>query len=105
MLPLFTTPLALWGLLALPILIGIYWLRIRYRRYPVSSLMLWLDSQESPQGGTRIERLQTPLLFFLELLALTLFVLAAADPYLPLRESVRPLIVVLDDSFSMQAGG
>ena len=105
MLPLFTTPLAFWGFLALPVLIGIYWLRTRHRRYPVSSLMFWIDSQESPQGGTRIDRLQTPLLFFLELLALTLLVLAAADPHLPLRENVRPLIVVLDDSFSMQAGG
>ena len=105
MLPLFTTPLAFWGLLALPILVGIYWLRTRHRRYPVSSLMLWLDPRESPQGGTRIDRLRTPLLFFLELLMLTLLVLAAAEPRLPLRESVRPLIVVLDDSFSMQAGG
>jgi hypothetical protein len=105
MLPLFTTPLAFWGLLALPVLVGIYWLRTRHRRYPVSSLMLWLDPQESPQGGLRIDRLRTPLLFFLELLALTLLVLAAADPHLPLRERVRPLIVVLDDSFSMQAGG
>ncbi len=104
MLPLFTTPLAFWGFLALPILIGIYWLRTRHRRYPVSSLMLWLDAQESQLGGTRIDRLRTPLLFFLELLALTLLVLAAADPHLPLRESVRPLIVVLDDSYSMQAG-
>jgi hypothetical protein len=105
MLPLFTAPLAFWGFLALPMLVGIYWLRTRHRRYPVSSLMLWIDPQESPQGGTRIDRLRTPLLFFLELLALTLLVLAAADPHLPLRESVRPLIVVLDDSFSMQAGG
>ncbi|MHB1425891.1 MAG: BatA domain-containing protein [Gemmataceae bacterium] len=105
MLPLFTTPLAFWGLLALPVLVGIYWLRTRHRRYPVSSLMLWLDPRETPLGGTRIDRLRTPLLFFLELLALTLLVLAAANPHLPLRESVRPLIVVLDDSFSMQAGG
>src|SRR6185437_67293 len=104
MLPLFTYPLAFWGFLSLPTLVAIYWLRRRHRRYPVSSLMLWLDPRESRQGGTRIDRLRTPLLFFLELLALTLLVLAAADPQLPLRESVRPLIVVLDDSFSMQAG-
>jgi hypothetical protein len=105
MLPFFTTPLAFWGFLALPVLVGIYWLRTRHRRFPVSSLMLWLDPRESQQGGTRIDRLRTPLLFFLELLALTLLVLAAADPHLPLGQSVRPLIVVLDDSFSMQAGG
>ena len=104
MLPLFTTPVAFWGFFALPILVGIYWLRTRHRRHPVSSLMLWLDPRESPQGGTRIDRLRTPLLCFLELRILTLLVLAASEPRLPLRESVRPLIVVLDDSFSMQAG-
>ena len=43
MIPLFTTPLALWGLLAIPALLAIYWLRNRFRRHPVSSLMLWLD--------------------------------------------------------------
>jgi hypothetical protein len=105
MLPLFTAPLAFLGFLSLPILVGIYWLRTRHRRYPVSSLMLWLDPRESPLGGTRIDRLRTPLLFFLELLMLTLLVLAAAEPRLPLRERIRPLIVILDDSFSMQAGG
>jgi hypothetical protein len=105
MLPFFTYPLAFWGFLALPVLVAIYWLRTRHRRQPVSSLMLWLDPNESPQSGTRLDRLRTPLLFFLELLALTLLVLAAADPHVPLRQSVRPLLVVLDDSFSMQAGG
>jgi hypothetical protein len=105
MLPLLTTPLALWGFLALPILVGIYWLRTRHRRLPVSSLMLWIEPRESPLGGTRVDRLRTPLLFFLELLMLSLLVLAAAEPRLPLREGVRPLIVVLDDSFSMRAGG
>jgi hypothetical protein len=105
MVPLFTNPLAFWGLLALPALTAIYWLRSRYRRYPVSSLMLWLDPQETRQGGTRVDRLITPLLFFLELLALTLLVLAAADPQIRLSQSVRPLIVVLDDSFSMNASG
>ncbi len=102
--PLFTTPLAFWGFLALPMLVGIYWLRTRHRRLPVSSLMLWIEPRESPLGGTRIDRLRTPLLFFLELLMLALLVLAAAEPRLPLRERVRPLIVVLDDSFSMRAG-
>jgi hypothetical protein len=105
MLPLFTNPVAFWGLLAVPVLVGIYFLRTRPRRYPVSSLMLWLEPSETRQGGTRIARLVTPLLLILELLALALLVLAAAEPHLPLRERVRPLIVILDDSYSMQAGG
>jgi hypothetical protein len=104
MFPIFTYPLAFFGLLALPVLVAIYWLRQRHRRFPVSSLMLWLDTPEAREGGTRLERLQTPLLFFLELLALLLLALAAAGPYLPNATGARPLVVVLDDSFSMEAG-
>src|ERR671933_168356 len=105
MLPVFTHPLALLGLLSLPALAAIYWLRNRHRRLVVSSLMLWLDPREAREGGTRIRRPQTPLLFFLELLVLLLLVLAAAGPHVHTAEGTRPLVVVLDDSFSMLAGG
>ena len=100
-----TYPLALLGLAGVPLLVGIYLLRNRFRRQPVSSLMLWLDAREVRQGGTRIRRLQTPLLFLLELLAILLLVLAAAEPRSACSQAARPLVVVLDDSFSMLAGG
>ncbi|HMF15697.1 MAG TPA: BatA domain-containing protein, partial [Gemmataceae bacterium] len=100
-----TTPWALWGLLAVPALVAIYWLRKRFRQMPVSSLMLWRDQKEAKQGGFRIRRLQTPLLFFLELLALVLLVGAAAGPSVSMPSAHRPLVVILDDSYSMQAGG
>jgi hypothetical protein len=105
MFPLVTVPLALVGLVGLPTLIAIYWLRNRFRRQPVSSLMLWIDPSESRSGGPRVRRLQTPWLLLLELLAVLLLVLAAADPYLPGMSGSRPIVVVLDDSFSMLAGG
>jgi hypothetical protein len=103
-MPHFTYPIALGGLIALPLLVGIYLLRNRYRRQAVSSLLLWLDPREARTGGPRIDRLQTPLLFFLELLLLLLVILAAAGPHLPLSQGGRPLVVILDDSFSMLAG-
>jgi hypothetical protein len=104
MFPILTYPLALAGLAAVPALVAIYWLR-RFRRHTVSSLMLWLDPRPAREGGTRIDRLQTPLLFFLELAALLLLVFAAADPQVQGAQRARPLVVVLDDSFSMRAGG
>src|SRR5438105_4241942 len=100
-----TNPLALIGLASLPALAVIYLLRNRFRRYPVSSLMLWVNQKRLTSGGRRFERLQTPLLFFLELLILALFVLAAAGPRFGRAAANRPLVVVLDDSFSMLAGG
>lgn len=104
MLPLFTNPLAFLALASVPALVAVYWLRTRFRRHPVSSLVLWLDHPEVREGGIRLNRFQAPLPFFLELLALLLLTLAAADPHVPAREGTRPLIVVLDDSYSMLAG-
>ena len=104
MIPTFTLPLGFLSLLAIPGLVAIYLLRTRSRRYPVSSLMLWANQQQARQGGMRVERLQTPLLFFLELLAIILLALAAAAPIIQTMGGAMPLMVVLDDSFSMLAG-
>ncbi len=103
-MPVFTFPLAFIALLAVPALVAIYWLRTRARERHVSSLLLWLDEKQMWEGGRRIHRLQTPLLFFLELLAILLLVMAAAGPMMRAGEGGRPLVVVLDDSFSMLAG-
>jgi hypothetical protein len=97
-------PLALLALTAIPVLGGIYWLRNRFRRMPVSSLILWIDHSRPKEGGRRIQRIQTPLIFFIELLAILLLVAAAVGPMVPSKDMVRHLIVILDDSYSMQAG-
>src|ERR1700739_230067 len=103
MIPLLTYPLALIALATIPALTAIYVLRNRFRRRQVSSLVLWRFHVESKAGGAKIHRLQLPLLFFLELLALMLLVVAATGPQWKLPQSARPLIVVLDDSFAMRA--
>ena len=104
MIPTFTLPLGFLSLLAIPGLVAIYLLRTRSRRYPVSSLMLWVNQQQARQGGLRVERLQTPLLFFLELLVIILLALAVAAPIIRTTQGAIPLMVVLNDSFSMLAG-
>lgn len=103
MIPLLTYPLALIALATIPALAAIYILRNRFRRRQVSSLVLWRFHVQSKSGGAKIHRLQLPLLFFLELLALLLLVAAATGPRWKLPQSSRPLIVVLNDSFSMRA--
>ena len=71
----------------------------------VSSLFLWMDQRRPRQGGRIFQRLQTPLTFFLELLAIAAIAIAAAAPSVTRSRYARPLILVLDDSYSMQAGG
>ncbi len=104
MIPLFSTPLAFIGLVSLPALAAIYYLHTRSRLHPVSSLLLWTDARVAPDGGRRVDRLRLPLVFWLELLVLLLLVLAATGVHLPAPSGARPIVVVLDDSFSMQAG-
>jgi hypothetical protein len=104
MIPFLTYPLALVALAALPALAAIYFLRNRYRRRTVSSLMLWRVPARIREGGAKVDRLQLPLIFFLELLILLLLVCGATGPRWQLSSSLRPLMIVLDDSASMLAG-
>jgi hypothetical protein len=101
----FVFPFAFFGLVAVPALVAIYWLRNRSSRRTVSSLMLWMDQRQLKEGGLLIQRLQTPLLFFLEMLAVLLLVLACSGPLVRAGEGAHPLVIILDDSFSMLAGG
>lgn len=103
-MPFFTFPFAFAGVAAVAGLVAVYWLRNRSRRRVVSSLMLWTDQKRPHQGGRIVQWMQAPLLFFLELVAIALLILAAAGPMLR-AAAAKPIIVVLDDSYSMRAGG
>ncbi|WP_041378121.1 BatA domain-containing protein [Phycisphaera mikurensis] len=96
-------PLALAGLVALPILGGIYLLRTRYRRQVVSALFLWQAVAQASGGGRKRSRMQASWPLLLELLALLLLVLAAAGPRVLAAGQRVPVVLVLDDSFSMAA--
>ena len=98
----FASPAMLWGLVALGALTAIYFLRLRSRRVVVSSLLLWVDHRNVNDGGRTVKRLKTPLLYFLELLILTLLILAAAGLYRSHEGSI-PLLIIVDDSYSMRA--
>lgn len=105
MVPFLTSPFALLALLAVPALVAIYLFQRRFRVREVSSLILWDAIRQPASGGRKRERLQLPLTFWLELLAIALLALAAAGPLLPRWSRSRPLVIVCDDSLSMQAGG
>jgi hypothetical protein len=98
-----TVPWAFLGLLSLPIVFGIYLFRTRSRRYEVSCLFLWVDRSRATQGGRRIQRLQLPFLIILEILALILLTIAAAQPMFPIESMGRPTVIILDASYSMTA--
>jgi Ca-activated chloride channel homolog len=93
-------PAALWGLLALAILLLLPRLRLPRRRLMVAAAFLWRDTalSERPRLAVRIRR---NLLVILQAAAIILLVLAIARPLLHLRS--RTLTVVFDLSASMAA--
>jgi len=101
---MFTWPLALIGLISIPALLAIYFLRNRYRTQPVSSIIFWRQTQRPKQGGRYINLPRTSILLLLELLILALLTLAAANPLISAPKAVKKYVVVLDNSFSMLAG-
>lgn len=102
-MPFFLNPFAFTGLAAIPILIGIYYLRNRFKRRVVSSLMLWDGIIKSNEGGQKKDRLQLPWMFFLELFGLVALAFAATQPFVKTSSSRIPATIVLDDSYSMLA--
>src|SRR5438094_5072315 len=96
----FLNPIAFYGLLALPLLLVPYLIRRKPRRVIFSSLLLFTEIS-SRSSGRPWGRLRLPPIFFLQLLLLTLLILALGEPVF----SVQPtsIAVVLDNSASMQA--
>ncbi|NLF97274.1 MAG: hypothetical protein GX569_11075 [Candidatus Riflebacteria bacterium] len=104
MMPIFMSPLAFWGLLALAAVTAIYLFRRQSRNIRVSSLMFWSHVKVPAEGGRKITRLQIPIVLVLELLILVLLVLAAATPRAVTGDQLVPVALILDDSLSMSAG-
>ena len=96
----FLNPAALYGLFALPLLLIPYLVRRKPRRMIFSSLLLFTEhgreATAKPWG-----RLRLPLVFFLQLLLLTLLILALAEPVFSVRLSY--VAILMDNSASMQA--
>ncbi|HEU4345386.1 MAG TPA: VWA domain-containing protein [Candidatus Binatia bacterium] len=95
----FLNPTALYGLLAVPLLLIPYLIRRKPRRLIFSSLLLFAG-MTSRSGARPWGRLRLPPIFFLQLLLLILLILALGEPVF----SVRPsrIAIVLDNSASMQ---
>ncbi len=89
--------------LAAPIVM-LYILRLRRRREPVSTLMFWEQIFREKQTTSLFQRLKHLLSLLLQLLFLTLLVLALARPQFAfMAKSARQIILIIDHSASMNA--
>lgn len=100
----FATPIALaLATLAVPIL-GLYILKVRMRRLPVSTNLFWRQIYDEKPPRSIWQNLRHILSLLAQLAFLCMLVLAIADPYLPWQMlQARRVVLVLDNSASMQA--
>ena len=97
-------PLALIGLLALPIIVAFYMLRLRRRDRPVGSTFLWAQLVRDVEANAPWQRLRFSWLLLLQLLIALLVVVAAARPFAEEEARVAAnLVLVVDTSASMGA--
>jgi VWA domain-containing protein/aerotolerance regulator-like protein len=100
----FLAPAAAALALTLPVIVALYFLRIRRPTRLVPALNLWPDEIRDRQANIPWQRLRFSWLLLLQLLAAAVLVAAAAQPALSAGTSLaRHSVVLLDVSASMQA--
>ncbi len=100
----FLAPAAAALALTLPVIVALYFLRIRRPTRVVPALNLWPDEIRDRQANIPWQRLRFSWLLMLQLLAAAVLVAAAAQPAVSAGTSLaRHSVVLLDVSASMQA--
>ncbi|MEP7361364.1 MAG: VWA domain-containing protein [Chloroflexota bacterium] len=100
----FLAPLALIGLIAIPIIIGFYMLRLRRPEQSVSSTFLWQQLVRDVEANAPWQKLRRSLLLLLQLLLALLLAFVVARPFSEHPAGLaRDLVLVVDASASMSA--
>ncbi len=95
-------PLALVGLISLPVIVAFYMLRLRRRDYPVGSTFLWQQLIRDVEANAPWQRLRFSWLLLVQLLIAALVVLAAARPFSATTSDLAAnVVLIVDTSASM----
>ena len=100
------SPMALWFLILIPILILLYILKQRFEERQVPSLYLWQQILMDTEATSPFQKLKRNILFLIQLLAVLLGILALTNPFLQLKnKEYENVIIVVDTSGSMSGIG
>jgi VWA domain-containing protein/aerotolerance regulator-like protein len=100
----FLQPLALAGLVFLPLVVAMYLLKLRRDETVVPSTLLWQRLVADVEANAPWQRLRRSLLLLLQLLLVLILVLLAARPFVERPAGLAgDLVLVIDTSASMQA--
>ena len=90
--------------ITVPLLVSLYFLKLRRRRVTISSTLLWKKAIQDMQVNAPFQRLRRNLLLLLQLLVLAALLLALGRP--TLRGMAQPgdrMVILIDHSASMNA--
>ncbi len=100
----FLSPLALLGLLFLPVVLAMYLLKLRREQRVVPSTLLWQKLLTDIEANAPWQKLRRSLLLLLQLLLVALLAILAARPFLERPAGLAgDVVVVIDTSASMAA--
>lgn len=89
---------------AVPLLVLMYFLRLRRRETPISSTLLWKRAVQDLQVNAPFQRLRRNILLLLQLLALIAALVSLARPVLSLQPGQgKRYVLLIDRSASMNA--
>ena len=90
--------------ITIPLLVSLYFLKLRRRRVTISSTLLWKKAIQDMQVNAPFQRLRRNLLLLLQLLVLAALLIALGRP--TLRGMAQPgdrMVILIDHSVSMNA--
>ncbi len=100
----FTSPLALLGLLFIPVVVAMYLLKLRRDEAVVPSTLLWTRLLTDVEANAPWQKLRRSLLLLLQLLLVAILALLAARPFVERPAGLaRDLVLIVDTSASMGA--
>ena len=95
-------PLALIGLISLPVIVAFYMLRLRRRDVPVGSTFLWQQLIRDVEANAPWQRLRFSWLLLVQLLIAAIVVIAAARPFTAVTSDLAAnVVLIVDTSASM----
>jgi len=95
-------PLALIGLIGLPVIVAFYMLRLRRRDVPVGSTFLWQQLVRDVEANAPWQRLRFSWLLLVQLLIAALVVAAAVRPFTAMESDLAAnVVLIVDTSASM----
>ncbi len=100
---IFANPVGLWALLGSPAILLIHFLQRESKRIPVSTLFLLEHLERESVKGRSFDRLRNSIPLWLQLLGVILLAWLLAEPRWTSGRSVQRIVLVVDDSASMEA--